>query len=67
MKYSGDDFWAAYDTNSTDGRLNIKYVQDVVSATMGPDVPQWVIDKFVYLCQRASDYGDINWNNFRQE
>eukprot|EP00607_Mallomonas_marina_P009758 CAMPEP_0182420802 /NCGR_PEP_ID=MMETSP1167-20130531/5880_1 /TAXON_ID=2988 /ORGANISM="Mallomonas Sp, Strain CCMP3275" /LENGTH=232 /DNA_ID=CAMNT_0024597261 /DNA_START=445 /DNA_END=1143 /DNA_ORIENTATION=- len=66
--YQPDDFKAAFDEQSKRAGDNMIFLSDigsVVLGTIGKDCPDWVIDKFVKLCENISSYKRVRWEDFR--
>lgn len=58
-----------YETASIYNSENIRVTRDIVTSIvhgkLGEDVPSWVVDKFMKLCEESASYGELNWPLFR--
>jgi hypothetical protein len=48
-----------------DMSIPLKHVSAVVNDCMGTEAPEFIVDKFVELCNRNSAGGRITWSRFR--
>lgn len=67
-----DNFYCSFErvscgwgSSGEDVSVPVKHVGAVVNDCLGSDAPEFIVDKFIELCNRNSAGGRITWSRFR--